>query len=207
MGDGGEGADIDGQSRWIDDSLFPAPAEGITRSLDYLHNATNWGIVVVSGSLALVLGQDEFPDETSLLAFLVIFIFGTHFLTRSAKGYTNVIRFSFLERSIAQNRLQLPGAPSHADLRHLIDLYFFRWALPLSRADVFIKVLFKLGFGYLLGITAVLAAYTAIRIPFTPQVLLAVLFAAALAAAEITIFTRSPYMRSPHPSEKARILK
>ncbi len=107
-----------------------------------------------------------------MFAFLVAFVFGTHFGIRSAKGYANVIRFSLIHRSIIQKRLQLPDVPSHAELKHLIDLYLYnvRWALPIRRADVFNKVLFEFGFGYLLSITAALAIYAAIQMPFSPRV-------------------------------------
>jgi hypothetical protein len=89
----------------------------------------------------------------------------------------------------------------------MIDLYDVQWALPIRRSDVFAKALFEFGFVHLLGITVTLAIFTATRIPFSPKVPPSIFLAIALAFAEIAVFARSPYMRSPHPHQGARRLK
>jgi hypothetical protein len=204
---GGEDTGVDDQPPWVDNHYFATLTESISSSLDYLHNVTGWSVVAVSGVMIFILGRDGFPDETSLFALLAAFIFSTHSLTRSAKGYINVIRFSLLRSSIIRKRLQLPGAPSDTELRHLINLYDVQWALPIRRTDVFTKALLEFGFGYLLGITTALSIYTATRIPFSPAIAMSIFFAIVLATAEVVIFVRSPYMRFPHPHQNARRLK
>lgn len=197
-----EGQD-DAVQRWLGDVYLPSLTEQITNSLDYLHNAINWGLVVLSGTLVVVLTSVPYRDSTTLPALLIILVLCVHFFCRTARAYINVIRFSLVHRAITNRVLSINALSSEIDPIEAIRTYVVQWKLPLRRADVFRKVLFELGYGYLVFIDLALIVYvimtTRPRLPAWCLVGIAIV----LISVELTVFVKSPYMRNPVPNEDA----
>lgn len=197
---------------WIIDSYFPTLSQEKAAALEQLHSPTNWGLTLTTSALLLVITRQGFPDSISLYILLIILLMGTHFFIRTVKGYINLLRFTFLQRAIAEAIIRdiTAGSVKHehvSGLINLIDQYHLKWLLPLPRIEVFKKGLFELGYGYILGLAIVTLAYTVASISMTRNewVIAGVVLAAI--AVEISLLLRSSYMRTVAPNERARSMK
>jgi hypothetical protein len=197
---------------WIIDSYFPSLSQEKAAALEQLHSPTNWGLTLTTSALLLVITRQAFPDSISLYILLVILLMGTHFFTRTVKGYINLLRFTFLQRAIAEAMIRdtTSGCVEHehvSGLINLIDQYHVRWLLPLRRIEVFTKGLFELGYGYILGSVIVTLAYTVASVSMSRNewVIAGVVLAAIVG--EISLLLRSSYMRTVAPNERARSMR
>jgi hypothetical protein len=197
------GGEADALQRWLADVYLPSLTEQITNSLDYLHNAINWGLVVLSGTLVVVLTNVPYRDTTTLPALLVILVLCVHFFCRTARAYINVIRFSLVHRAITNRVLSINALSSEIDPVEAIRTYIVQWKLPLRRVDVFRKVLFELGYGYPIVIDITLIVYVIVTAGPRLAAWFLVGIAVVLISVELTVFVKSPYMRNPVPNEDA----
>lgn len=193
--------------KWILTDYYSTLTGEVSHALDQLHNATNWGLTLITAGLIAVISRPHFPDTASLSMLLILLVVSVHFSFRGMKGYINVIRFGFLQRSIAAAAVtpaQQAAGPSTSTLQELIQKYHVNWNLPLKRRDVYLKGILELGYGYMIIIITGLTIYAAVSVSWRLIDSLAVVLTSILLTLEITIFARSPYMRSPLPSAEAR---
>jgi hypothetical protein len=192
---------------WILTDYFGTLTSEVSHPLDQLHNATNWGITLITAGVIAVVTRGGFPDDASFYILLTLLVVSTHFSMHGLKGYINVIRFGLLQRSVTAAALD--SAPQEesiqlARLGDLIQKYHIEWGLPLKRRDVYFKGLLELGYGYTAVIILGLVIYCAISISFKVENWLAAALTLVLLCIQIIIFSRSPYMRNPVPEESAR---
>ena len=193
---------------WILTDYYSTLTGEVSHALDQLHNATNWGLTLITGGLIAVISRSHFPDATSLYTLLILLVVTTHFSFRGMKGYINVIRFGLLQRRIAASAItptRQASDCSASTLEELIRKYHVDWNLPLKRRDVYLKGILELGYGYMIIIITGLAIYAGVSISWRAIDWLAMALTLMLLVLEITIFARSPYMRNPLPTDDARI--
>jgi len=198
------------QYNWVMNVYLPMLGQEKASALDQLHNATNWGLTLTTTAFLLAVSKQGFPDLVSLYILIVALLMCVHFYTRTLKGYINVVRWALLQRVIVEKRLQKNTIGSEdvaSDLAILIDNYHVKWRLPLRRSDVFIKGLFELGYGYILGITLATTIYTVTRVAMGFAEWVGVLIALATISFELVLLRRSPYMQMSAPNENARIMR
>ncbi|GAB3146699.1 hypothetical protein GCM10027290_28870 [Micromonospora sonneratiae] len=193
-----------GNENWIAGDLLAMTTDQLSTAMEYLHNATNWGLVLVSGSLIAMVASGLFPSEAALYVVLIALVFSVHFFTRSAKGYINVIRFSLVQRVILDWKLSLNALSTNSSPMDAVRKYVVEWRLPLKRSDVFVKMLVELGYGYLISLSLALTGYLMLAVPVHPRMVAALALAVLLAATELTFFLRSPYLRRVAANDDAR---
>lgn len=154
---------------WISDIYLPTLSEEITHALDQLHNATNWGLTLVTAGLLAVIARDGFPDDISVYGLSVLLVLCGHFSVRGMKGYINVIRFSLIQKLALSYRLAAKGAgPELLALEHAIRAYHVSWYLPITRRTVYWKGSTELGFGYILVLLVGLLGFSVLSVPTRP---------------------------------------
>jgi len=190
---------------WILTEYYGTLTSEVSHALDQLHNATNWGLTLITAGLVAVISRSQFPDTASLFILLALLVVCIHFSVRVMKGYINVIRFGLIQRRITASALyDTEPSASLSDIRTAIKDYHVDWLLPLKRRDVYIKCILELGYGYMIIIIAAVLMYTCISIRMDQTDWIALVIAIMLAAAETGLFARSPYMHRPRPDEDAR---
>lgn len=133
---------------WVREYYYPSLVESVSQSLDQLHQATNWGITLISVGLVAVLTQFSFPSPEATIALIAVAALNQHFMNHALKGYLNVMRFSTIQKTIL-DELNASDTSLGRSRQKIVD-YHVRWMSPLSRKSVFLKGYVELGFGYLL---------------------------------------------------------
>jgi hypothetical protein len=199
-----QSSNLSKKAEWINNTYFANLAQEKASSLSQLHNATNWGVTLITAALVAVISRQAFPDAISFYTLLLTFLIGVHFFTRTIKGYINVIRFSFLQRIIVDSTLMGELKNKNSELEEAIIKYHIEWLLPLRKIDVIIKGLLELGYGYILGIVILLLIYTTTVVSIDRNEWIILGISLFLVLVEIALLFRSPYMRRSAPNEKAR---
>lgn len=190
-------------NNWLTTVYFSTLSQEKASALDQLHNATNWGLTLVSTAYLLAITKQDFPDTLSLYILLVTLLMGFHFFTRTLKGYINVIRWALLQRVVLEKQLH-QNSLSLDNIANLIELYHIKWSLPLRRSDVIIKGLFDLGFGYILSIGLGTIIYACFNMCMIWVDWVGILVALLTIGLELILFFRSPYMKIEIPHDDAR---
>lgn len=191
---------------WIANTYFATLSEEISHALDQLHQATNWGVTLVTGALIAILARAEFPDFPSLLALLGLAALNAHFMNRALRGYINVVRFGLLQKLILSEMQPGPGAlKTNKEIWAAIAAYHISWRSPLNRRHVYWKGLAELGFGYLFIILGALVVVCLdARVIHQPSSWVWIGVAVLLLVLEIGTFSRSPYLRTVEVNSIAR---
>jgi hypothetical protein len=195
---------------WIVNVYFPALSQEKASALDQLHNATNWGLTLVTTAFLLAVTKQGFPDTLSLLILLIALLMGFHFFTRTLKGYINVIRWALLQRDITEDQLRQNSTNQNEVVENIVNLikkYHVNWWLPLRRRDVIIKGLFELGYGYILSIILATIIYVFFSMPMKLVDWIGSLVGLFTIGFELILFLRSPYMKTVVPHDNARKLR
>lgn len=185
---------------WIAEHYYGTLTEEISHALDQLHQATNWGITLITAGVVALLARSPFGSYPTLAAVLGLAILNAHFMNRALKGYLNVIRFGLIQKAIlaeANNSGGVAGAPSFKASALAIQTYHVQWRSPLQRRSVLVKGLTELGFGYIyLGLAALFAAalWNGARVEGF-WAWLGISLTAIVLVFEVVSFWRSPYMR------------
>ncbi|MEV4119569.1 hypothetical protein [Micromonospora sp. NPDC049645] len=174
-------------------------------SLTELQNATTWGLTIITTGALFIVGRATFPDYLSLLGLLVLMVLATHFTTRTAKGYINVVRWSLIQRMLISGFLD--EVPDIEGRRQVIRAYHLDWALPVRRRDVVWKSLVELGYGYIFVLLVGAVVYCLTELPLALHHYLALAVALGMILFDLVVFSRSPYMRRPVPHSDARRLR
>lgn len=182
---------------WLGNGYFQGLSTEKQSSLEQLHQATNWGLTIITTAVLVAIVRNSFPDHASVVLLSITLVAGWHYCVRALKGYINVMRYLLVQSGVIDYKLgNLPL--EQATLR--IETYHRDWRLPISRGEVFLKGIVELGFGYLLIVNLAALAYAFVQLPHPGSTILVGIAAAAAIAMETVIFLRSPYMRAaPHP--------
>lgn len=201
-GDTGTSAPPTDAGDWIGEHYYPTLCEEVSHALEQLHQATSWGVTIVTAGLIAVVSRREFPDLLSILMILGLAILNAHFMNRSLRGYLNVMRFGLIQKVILKERSEATGSTSES--WHAIRTYHIKWYSPLTRRAVVWKGLSDLGFGYVFaGLAGALVfCLGATEISRISAVTVSI-FATVVLVVEIWSFLRSPYMRNVAHSEVA----
>ncbi len=172
-------------------------------SLGELQNATTWSLTILTGAAVVVGLQQDFPNSVSMVGLSAIFVLGTHFGVRAAKGYINVIRWAHIQRRILG---AVTGEVSKDDVFEAIETYHIKWKSPITRWDLIRKCLFELGYFYILfGLMAAIA-FGFFSSTVSNASRLVVIIAVGLASYEVSVFFDSAYM-DVEPDDEARKLR
>ncbi|ESQ89768.1 hypothetical protein [Asticcacaulis benevestitus] len=142
---------------WIKDKYYASLATTAATNVSYLNTTVAWAVSLMTGALALVLSHEKFPDKPSVGALAVLLIVIGHFFVRASKAYTNMMRFTTLEKSIIKSILNDECGDRTAKE---IAQYHVGWHCPLPRRKIALKVLTELGFGYFFLIVIGLLIWT-----------------------------------------------
>ncbi|MFI7075141.1 hypothetical protein [Micromonospora sediminicola] len=176
-----------------------------TASLAELQNATTWGLTIITTGTLFILGRSQFPDFLSLLGLLVLTVLATHFTTRAAKGYINVVRWSLIQRTLLAALAD--GSKNSSAFQQALRTYHLGWSLPLRRRDVIWKALVELGFGYIFVLLVGAVVYCLVVLHPGLRHFLALAAAVLLIFFDLVVFANSPYMQRPVPHAEARRLR
>lgn len=189
---------------------FSALASDRNVAMAYLHQSNTWQITIFSGALFSCFVQDSFPSVVTLLIASVALVSTANFLTRSAKAYLNIVRWSTIERAI----LHLMTCDDVNETEILtekaweaVEIYHINWSSPLNRRDVLVKVMFE--FGYFFQIAALLFVMSASLLNGCDIVGISIFVGMIfLSMAEIFFgFWRSPYFAKIQSDETTKSLK
>jgi len=201
----------EGKRTWLAESYFGFLSGQIAESIQYLHRSIGWAIATVTASFGFVFTRDQF-DLLSLGASLFGLIFLFHFAYRAARGYVNVLRFSYLLKKISLARIG-DGLDSQnwdegilGQLRADIRTYHIDWSCPISIPRLVENMLTSFGFGYFFTFQIILIVYLIVDIwsvETIPGIIFSTVFAVAVLLWEgIWGFSKSGYFKSIKPTDK-----
>lgn len=202
---------------WL--AYLPANKASTEASIANMNSAINWALTLVIGfaafvAQALLSNQKALTREIGLVLLAMTglaILMTTHFAVRAAKSYLNVVRFSLVER-VMISALASGHPSSQTGMSSVEDTYcqYVRdWKSPLPRIVVFRKVMFELGFFWLLLMLAFVYFSVWKSIPADKMGLeiLALLATFVGIFIELLIFRQSAYLRSVLPEPSAVRLK
>lgn len=182
---------------WLGNGYFQGLSTEKQSSLEQLHQATNWGLTIITTAVLVTIVRGSFPDHASVVLLSITLVAGWHYFVRALKGYINVMRYLLVQSGVIDYKL---GNLPLEEAQSRVETYHRDWKLPIGRGEVFLKGIVELGFGYLLIVNLAALIYAMIQLPHPGATLLVVAAAGVAIVVETVIFVRSPYMRSaPHP--------
>lgn len=148
---------------WLQENYLSHLGGLFSANMTYLHTTLNWTVTLLVGGAIAVMIRSEFPDPLGFAALLLMLIVTGHFCVRTAKAYTNIIRWTTLERLLLKLVLE-----DDLDQRQLlmealkrdVEKYHVRWVCPLSWQTLVYRVLVELGFGYFFVIVIGLTVFS-----------------------------------------------
>jgi hypothetical protein len=193
---------------WLTNAYYPTYPGKITSSIEYLHTTINWTLTVLSGGLAIVMAGRNLDPAILWIGTLAVLVTCVHLLVRSAKGYINIMRWVTIDNSLVLYAIATESdkATAFNEVIHSIKEYHLNWMCPLTRKDVFYKLLFEFGYSYFFAICIGLTVYVAMSITIDWFSIASAILATFFVVLEIYLLLRSPYMRkvASHPIARAQ---
>ena len=194
-------------SKFIIEQYFPSLSSEKESALNYLHQANNWQLTISVGGLVAAVVQTIFPNFISLIIACLVLVATCHMFTRAAKAYTNLMRYSTIERAILQWISSDCCEKERLSVSSIIFNYQVEWRAPLKMSAVCRKVFFELGFSFQIFACLGVIIYC-IWMDKSQEYWYAVVVAFAFGLLELTIgLFRSPYFQNPLPSTSASRLR
>lgn len=183
---------------WLANGYYQGLSTEKQSSLDQLHQATNWGLTIVTTAVLVSIVRDGFPDHASVILLSITLVASWHYYVRALKGYANVMRYLLVQSGVIDFKL---GQGSLDEARRRVETYHRDWKLPITRRELFAKGIVELGFGYLILVNVIALVYALAELPHPGASIVAVAGAAVAIVVETVVFAVSPYLRvAPHPS-------
>jgi len=191
---------------WLYSTYFSSLSTMASTNVQYLNTTVAWSLSLTTGGFALVFSRKNFPDLTSVFILCLLLLVLTHFFVRSCKAYTNMMRFTVLQKELLDTKLNVDEATAkklHA-MVGMLNMYHVDWRSPLSRGSILKKSLFELGFLYYAVFVIGLLTWTLHSIGLPCEGILISGATISVALIEIiSTFTRSPYFKAPVPLKRA----
>lgn len=184
---------VEGISPWIENQYFSQLSNYASTNVQYLNSTITWATSLFTGAVVVMVSQEAFPDTTTVIGVSILIVILSHFFVRASKGYTNMMRFTSIEKLIIQQKLMGESVEGPVNL---INDYHVNWICPLPRLTVFKKVLLELGYIYFFLIAISVALYSLYKLTFPKEAVIIFMMAIAVSASEIIItFFKSPYFK------------
>jgi hypothetical protein len=168
-------------------------------NMAYLHTTLNWAITILLGGVVFLASRSSFPDLISYDGALIMLVVLAHFAVRTSKAYLNVMRWSSIEKHILQATINNADEDWDIIKSNIIE-YHCNWTSPLALKDVIWKVMFELGFFYLVSITILLIGYTLYHVQISYLTISHLAVAILFIIIEVWFgLLRSSYMRQVNP--------
>ncbi len=146
---------------WLERTYYSTLTSQLGINITYLNQINTWSLTLLTIAVGYILARAPFPDKISLILCIVLWNLGVHLATRAGKAYVNVMRFTVIERDFQAYIFGQRTREAAGPLLESIKTYHWRWASPVSRGIVLKKLLFELGFLYVLGSILALWSYAA----------------------------------------------
>lgn len=194
---------------WLAESYFTYLSGQLAESIQYLHRSIGWAIAALTASFGFVfvrLQLDLFSLYGSLFGMIILF----HFAYRGARGYANVVRFSFLLKKISLARIS-DGFSNECwdedllgELNRDIRTYHIDWSCPISVSKLIKTMLTSFGFGYFFSIQMMLIVYVTVDI-WSIETIAGIVFSFVVAIVlliweGIAGYSKSGYFSSVNPT-------
>lgn len=204
-------SDSNNENRWIETDYLQHLASLFDSNMTYLHTTLNWTVTLLVGGVIVIMSRDSFPDSVGFASLLIMVLVIGHFGVRTAKAYTNIMRWTSIEKHV----LALALSNKQEERNKLISLiqqkirdYHIGWKSPLELGALSYKVFFELGFFYFFLIVLSLITYSIWKMKFELWMGLGIVVTTALLAVELWLgVTRSAYYRRIKNDPLADILK
>ena len=188
-------------------------AQQLSSGREDFNTGMNWAITSLGVVLGLVLTSSSFPDLTSWILTLTLILICSHFATRSARSYLNILRWALILRKATQLELARLKGSSGSEINALkhdfysaLENYHITWASPIKKRELMSKIIFEFGFGYFYLIFSGLLIWIGTSVSFTNVYIYSGIVGILLVIWEWTILFRSLYLKKIVASEDAKFI-
>jgi hypothetical protein len=188
---------------WLRTLYYPTLDTAIGTAYSYMHTTVNWTISLSSAVVLFISTRTTFPDETSWVALCVAAMLVSHFASRTAKGYINVLRWAAIQRIILRGICDTIDESAAS----AVMVYHIKWISPVHFRTVIGKLLFELGFVYLYAGIVALLFYTAPHVKGTTPIIALTGVTVVAIVVEFVSLRFSPYLRHVDVDAETRHLR